>query len=79
MEESEALRQVHDFLRPFQMELTKSVTILPKKDTRLLIQCSARRQAALKKISEIQEIVDSWDQKHIEHCCCGEFIRGNEK
>jgi len=61
------------------MELIKSVTSVPKRDTRLLIQCGARRQAALKKISEIQKIVDGWDQKDIGRCCCGELIRGNEK
>jgi len=79
MEEGEYLRQVQDLLRPLQMELTKSVTSLPKKDMRLLIQCRARRQAAIKKISEIQKIVDGWDQKDIGQCCYGEFIRGNEK
>jgi len=79
MEERETLRQVQDMLKSLQMELTKSVTSLPKKDTRLLMQCRARRQAALKKISKIQKIEDGWDQKHIGQCCYGEFIRGNEK
>jgi len=79
MEEGEILRQVQDLLRPLRMELTKSVTSLPKKDTRLLIQCRVRRQVALIKINKIQEIVDGWDQKDIGQCCYGEFIRGNEK
>ncbi|XP_025263157.1 uncharacterized protein LOC105253381 [Camponotus floridanus] len=75
MVENENLGQVQVLLKPLQMELTKSMTSVPKEDTRLLMQCKGRSQAAIKKIRAIQKIVHGKNQKDIGQCCYGEFIR----
>jgi hypothetical protein len=38
----------------------------------------ARRQAAMKKINELQKSIEGWDSKDIGQSC-NEFIRGNLK
>ncbi|EFN66145.1 Protein son of sevenless, partial [Camponotus floridanus] len=75
MVENENLGQVQVLLKPLQMELTKSMTSVPKEDTRLLMQCKGRSQAAIKKIRAIQKIVHGKNQKDIGQCCYEDTLK----
>ncbi|CAG9857556.1 unnamed protein product [Phyllotreta striolata] len=74
-EDKETLTQVEGLLKPVQiaLDICSPSQNLPR-NSPLLPQTRARRQAALVKIHELEKIVENWDAKDLGQCC-NEFVR----
>ncbi|XP_054279418.1 protein son of sevenless isoform X2 [Macrosteles quadrilineatus] len=72
-EDRESLEQVEGLLRPLQMDLNKTMTNVPKRET-VRTPGRVRRQAALEKTNELQRTIEGWDPKELSQCC-NELIR----
>ncbi|KAK2701728.1 hypothetical protein QYM36_019629, partial [Artemia franciscana] len=82
-EDKESLEQVEGLLRPLQVELEKMVSShsanVPKRKPSetggIRFNSHASRQVALRKVQELQRLVDGFEVKDIGQCC-NEFICG---
>ncbi|XP_065584267.1 protein son of sevenless-like, partial [Artemia franciscana] len=80
-EDKESLEQVEGLLRPLQVELEKMVSShsanVPKRKPSetggIRFNSHASRQVALRKVQELQRLVDGFEVKDIGQCC-NEFI-----
>ncbi|XP_065353611.1 protein son of sevenless-like [Cloeon dipterum] len=75
-DDRESLEQVQGLLTPLKVVISESVKHLPR-DRDLCgarMHGRARRQAAMKKINELQKSIEGWDSKDIGQSC-NEFIR----